>query len=586
MKSRNTENKNQPGCTKPGRIRIIKYLFYCCIAAISARAFLIQNFSGSKLKDMTTNIYSKQIVIEKKRGAILDRNGEVLAMSIDSWDIGLRPEYKNQFSDYKNLSKILGISEKKLKDKFNSKSVFTYLQRKVSQNVADKLKKFQKESGTDHRLFELLKTHKRVYPNRDLAAAVIGFSNMENERTGIEKKYNDFLQGETVSIPIISVGKGNWYSDSTDFSEASPGNDVYLTIDKKIQHIAETALKKGVEKYSAENGKAIVMDPETGEILAMAQYPFFNPNAYWKYQPRTWYNRHVFDAFEPGSIMKIFLVAGAIESEYCTPNSIFYCKNGSYQIGPVTIHDTKAYKWLQVTDIIKYSSNIGATRIAEVVGNKPFYKILRGFGFGEKTGIDVSIETTGLLRKPSQWTKIDASNISFGQGLSASSIQIVTAASAIANNGELLKPSLVKKVVSGNGRTLYSSEKTVRKKILSDNTASIIRQMMKTTVEDGTGKNAKPQGYTVGGKTGTSQKLDKTGKYSRKKYLATFLGVAPADKPKIVVLVAIDEPKNKYYGGIVAAPVFKEIVSKSLRYMNVIPSAITIAANNGEKHGS
>ena len=585
MKNKFANKKNQEKPKKQIRIKAIKFLFCFCLFAISARAFQIQNFSGEKLKNRTTNIYSKKIVLDKKRGAIFDRNGEVLAMSVDAWDIGIRPGFKKNFTNYKRLSQISGIPQEKIIKKFNSKSVFTFLKRKVSSDEVNKIKSLVKRSGADKRLFEFVKTHKRVYPNRTLAAPVIGFSNLQNVRTGIEKKFNPLLEGEKVEIPIVSVGKGNWYTDNMEFSGAKPGKDIYLTIDKKIQHITEKALQRGIEKFNAKDGKAIVMDPSTGEILAMAQYPFFNPNSYGKYEPRSWYNRHVFDAFEPGSIMKIFLVAGAIEDEYCTENSIFFCENGSYKIGPATIHDTKSHKWLQVSDIIKYSSNIGATRIAEVVGNKPFYNILKNFGFGEKTGIDVSIETSGKLRDPSKWTKIDASNISFGQGLAASSVQIVTAASAIVNDGKLLKPILVKKVVDSNGKIYSTSHKKVRKTILSETTAKTVKEMMRTVVEDGTGKNARPTGYHVGGKTGTSQKLEKDGTYSRQKYLATFLGFAPLETPRLVVLVAINEPKDQYYGGIVAAPVFREITSKTLRYLNVVPSSITFASNE-ENHGS
>lgn len=573
------ENKNPLN-----RIRFIKYIFYICFISISVRAFLVQNFSNEELVNSTQGIYKSSITIEKKRGTIFDRNGEVLAMSIDAWDIGIRPGLKKKPIDIKEISKITNTSQSFLTKKFNSNSSFTYIKRKASKETIDKIKDHIKESKVPSNLFEFVKTHKRVYPNRSLAAAVIGFSNLANTKTGIEKKYDYHLKGDKVTIPIVSAGKGNWYPEYSKYSSAKPGKDIYLTIDKKIQHITETALKKGVEKYNAKDGKAIVLNPETGEVLAMAQYPFFNPNTYWKHKPKTWYNRNAFDAFEPGSIMKVFLVAGAIESEYCTKNSIFYCKDGSYKIGPVTIHDTKAHKWLQVTDIIKYSSNIGVARIAEVVGKKPFYNILRDFGFGEKSGIDVPVETAGILRRPEQWTRVDTSNIAFGQGISASSIQVVKAAAAIANNGVLINPSLVKNIVQSNGEVTRLTYLKKKKKILSKRTALELKKMMELVVEDGTGKNAKPEGYDVAGKTGTSQKLTKEGTYSRKKYIATFLGFAPSKKPELVVLVAVNEPKDKYYGGDVAAPVFKDIVSKSLHYMNIPPSDMTIALNK-EEHG-
>jgi len=564
------------------RVRIIKYCFYICLFLIVGRAFAIKNFSCPSLKKITLNTYCKEIEVNEKRGTIFDRNKEVFAISLDAWDIALRPEFTKNFRDYKAVAEITGLKESEVRKKFNSGSNFVYLKRKASKNEVEKLYALEKNLNLDHRFFEILKTNKRVYPNKNLGAAVIGFTNRNNQSTGIERQYNHLLEGSNTQIPIISAGKGNWYKDPefTDLKTA-PGNDLHLTIDKNIQHIAEKALERAVTKFKAKDGKAVVIDPDTGEILAMAQYPFFNPNTYWKAPIHALNNRNTLDAFEPGSVLKVFLAAGAIDKEFCSKNSIFYCQNGTYKVGPVTIHDTKPHKWLQVSDIIKYSSNIGAVKIAELVGKKPFYQILRDFGFGEKTGLDVPLETAGILREPDYWTTVDTSNISFGQGMSASSVQLASAVSAIANKGYLLKPYLVKKITSPSGKVIFSNSKEIKRRVISEKTAAAISKMMEKTITEGTGSNAAPLGYSAAGKTGTSQKLEPDGRYSRKKYISTFLGFAPADKAEIAVMIAIDEPTEEYYGGVVAAPVFKEITTKTLSYMNILPQGITIALSGG-----
>ncbi|MDY0131382.1 MAG: penicillin-binding protein 2 [Desulforegulaceae bacterium] len=563
------------------RIKIIKYIAYLCLFLIIGRAFVIQNFSCPALKKITLNTYSKKIEVNEKRGTIFDRNKEVLAISLDAWDLALRPEFKQNFSDYQTISEITGLKKSEVKTKFDSSSSFVYLKRKASKNEVEKIHALEKKLNLDHRLFEVIKTSKRVYPNKNLGAPIIGFTNLNQQRTGAEYTYNHLLEGSTTQIPIISAGKGNWYKNPDFNHKTNPGNDIYLTIDKNIQYIAEQALERIVTKFKAKDGKAVVINPNTGEVLAMAQYPFFNPNVYWKSDPQSWNNRNTLDAFEPGSILKIFLAAGAIDKEFCSKNSIFYCQDGKYKIGSVTIHDTKPHKWLQVSEIIKFSSNIGAVKIGELVGRESLYQILKDFGFAKKTGLDVPIETSGVLREPNLWTKVDTSNISFGHGMSASSVQLATAVSTIANKGYLLKPYLLKKITNPLGEEIFSNTKKIKKRVISEKTAIAITKMMEKTITEGTGSNAAPKGYSAAGKTGTSQKLEPNGKYSREKYISTFLGFAPADKAEIAVMVAINEPIEGYYGGIVAAPVFKEIATKTLSYMNVLPEGITIALSRG-----
>jgi len=565
------------------RIKAIKYIFYCCLLVILTKAFQIQNLSKSDIKKQTKAIYTKNIVVQKKRGSIYDRNGHILAMTIDAFDIAIRPPYTDSDISGK-VAEIIGLPRQYVLKTMKSNLNYIYLKRKVPADIAKKLQIFIKKRNLNNRAFDFRKTTARIYPNKTLAGALIGYTNMISEKTGIEKKYDHFLEGDKVETSIISAGRGNWYDEKFSLENANKGNDIYLTIDTTIQHIAEEALYKGVKKSDAREGKAVVMNPNSGEILAMAQYPSFNPNIYSKFSPRYRNNRNALDAFEPGSIMKVFLVAGALEEGSCTKKDIFYCNNGSYKIGTVTIHDTKPHKWLKVKDIIKHSSNIGATKIAEVMGRKTLHNILKKFGFSEKTGIDLPIETKGILRPAYKWTDVDISNIAFGQGMAASTIQLAVAGSALANNGYLLKPALVKRIEGPDKSILFKFKKTIKRKVISPATSRTIRDMMKSVVSsDGTAPNAALIGYSAGGKTGTSQKLGKNGKYSNKKFIASFLGITPIENPKLVIIVMIDEPQNSHYGGTVAAPVFKEIASKTLKYMNVFTTDITIALNKGKK---
>ncbi|MBW1842449.1 MAG: penicillin-binding protein 2, partial [Deltaproteobacteria bacterium] len=285
-----------------------------------------------------------------------------------------------------------------------------------------------------------------------------------------------------------------------------------------------------------------------------------------------WRNRAITDPFEPGSTMKIFLASAAIESGLCNPNTIFYCEGGRYRIGRNFIHDTHEYGWLSLQQIVKYSSNIGTVKIAERIGKDNLYHTLRNFGFGKKTGIDCPGETAGTLSPQSRWSKIDTGAISFGQGISVSAIQLITAVSSIANDGILMKPYVVKAITDRNGRLIENFHPQKVRTVISPETARVIKRIMQTVIDEGgTGVNAAIEGYTVCGKTGTAQKVDKNGGYARGKYVSSFVGFAPAENPAVAILVAVDEPQEQHYGGTVAAPAFRKIAYDTLNYLNIPP---------------
>jgi cell division protein FtsI (penicillin-binding protein 3) len=326
---------------------------------------------------------------------------------------------------------------------------------------------------------------------------------------------------------------------------------------------------------------AIAMDPMTGKILAMVSYPTFNPNQFIQYRSKSWRNGTVSDVFEPGSLFKVFLAAAALEERVVRPSDSFFCENGSYTVYDRTIHDTSKYGWLTFQQIIKFSSNIGASKVGEKMGRERLYRYISAFGFGEKTGINLPGEGKGILRHPRYWPPVALDTISFGQGISVTGIQLVTALSAIANGGFLMKPHVVEKIMNEKGGVVQSFQPETIRKVVSGETAKKVTMLLKgTTEKGGTGEGAVPAGYEVAGKTGTAQKVDSLlGGYSENRYISGFMGFAPADEPKIALLVIIDEPQGGHYGGVVAAPIFKAIMEKVLPSLHVVPNGTMIVKN-------
>ncbi|THB78364.1 MAG: penicillin-binding protein 2 [Desulfobacteraceae bacterium] len=551
------------------RIVIVEILFFVAILLLGARSVEVQVFKADKLAGKAIKEYSTKISVSGERGKILDRNMNPLGTSVEALSVAACPsEIESPDQSARQLAKILGLSSRKLKKKLRSKKQFTWVKRRISPDQARAIKALEIK-GVFFR-----NDSKRFYPNRGLAAQVIGFTGLEdNGLEGLEYKYNDTLKGKVQKIRIKKDGTGKLFDEEKRLRPQLSGDSIVLTIDRSIQFFSEKALKEAVTEYNAQSGMAIVMAPKTGHVLAMAHYPEFNPNAFGKYTKEIWRNRSVTDAIEPGSIMKIFTAATAVEKGYFSTKSIFFCENGTYKIGSFTIHDTHPHGWLSLRQVIKYSSNIGAVKISETVGAKTLHDTLFSFGFGRKTGIECPYETRGNLIPYKKWSKIDAGAIAFGQGISGSAIQMVTAVSAIANDGVIMKPMLVRKIISNTGEAVRIFSPTPVKRVISSATAEKIKHMMSAVVDDkGTGKKAAITGYSVCGKTGTAQKAGKSGKgYLKDKYTAVFTGFAPQADPRLAILVIVDEPVKNYYGGVVAAPAFKSIMTESLNYLSIPP---------------
>lgn len=562
------------------RIYMILSVFILLLLVVVVRAYQLQIIENDRLTQLVENQYLKYVQLSPKRGTIYDRKKREMAISVEVDSVYARPgKVTNKKGVAKKLASILQVNYRQVKGMLESDRPFVWLKRRISPSQATAIDNLKLEG------IGFIKESKRFYPDKELASHCLGFAGIDLKGLeGIELEYDSYLKGKPGYIMVERDALGrNIHTQNIKQVDATKGYNLQLTIDKTIQYFIEKALEEGMQKSKAKSGTTIVMDPKTGEILALAVRPTFNPNNFWDYSPSQWRNRAVTDAFEPGSTFKIFLVSSALEERIFKPQDIFYCENGSYPFEGKVIHDVHKYGWLTLSKIIKFSSNIGACKIAENLGRETFYGYIRKFGFGCKTGIDLPGETSGLLTLPYRWSRMHLGTISFGQGISISPIQLITAFSAIANDGVLMKPYLVKTIFDDRGNTIKEFHPESRGEIITQRTADQVTSILQTVVEKGgTGENALIPGFKIAGKTGTAQKVDQqTKQYSTTKETGSFIGFLPADNPKLAMIVIIDEPEGISYGGTVAAPVFKEAASHMIRYLNIPPdkSRTTIASH-------
>jgi len=552
------------------RVFLIGFVFIVLFMAIGAKAFYLQVYHSPWLSQKASSQYEKSLKSSGKRGTVYDRNLREMAVTVDVASIAARPsEIKNLQSTSKALAKALNTNSSKINQILKSKSPFVWIKRQASPKETEAVSAL----GLDG--IEFVPERNRFYPNKTLASQALGFTGLDGYGLeGIEFAYDRYLRGSDNNLTVFKDALGQVFDEKQKSNGHIDGHNIILTIDSTIQYIAENALAEAVEDCPAKSGMAIVMEPQTGAILAMAHYPFFNPNAYSDFNKEVWRNRAITDPFEPGSTMKIFSAAAAIESGNVKAHDIFYCENGSYKLGKNVVHDIKKFGWLSLQQIIKYSSNIGAVKVSEKLGPEKLYLMFRRFGFGEKTEIDSPGETAGSLSPYQSWTTVDTGSIAFGYGISVSALQLITAVSAIANDGILMKPYFVQAITDESGQPLKQFQPQPIRRVIKEQTARTIKAIMKTVITSGgTGTNAALENYTVCGKTGTTRKLDQSGTYSDSKHIASFVGFTPADKPQLAILVVIDEPQGQYFGGTVAAPVFRKIAQETLNYLNITPES-------------
>jgi cell division protein FtsI (penicillin-binding protein 3) len=467
------------------------------------------------------------------------------------------------------LSEILNLRLAEVREKVTSEKPFVWIKRQISSPEAETVQALKLEGvGMQHE-------PNRHYPQGQLAGQLIGFVGRDSEGLeGLELKYNDYIRGETGSSVAERDAHGRRVLvQGVEGLRVPPGSDIHLTLDTAIQHMAEKELEASILKYRAKAGVAIIVEPFTGEVLALANYPSFNPNLYNKQSADQRRNRAVADSFEPGSTFKTMLAAAALEEDVVGKEDIFYCEMGRFPYAGRIINDTHPHGWLSFSKILQVSSNIGFTKVADKLKKERYFKYIEKFGFGRTTGIDVPGEVPGLVRRPETWAAIDLATHAFGQGIATTPMQMVMAYAAIANGGILMRPYVTRRVISPQGEVLLENQPHVVRRVISEKTAKQLTSMLsEVTEEGGTGVMANIEGFAVAGKTGTAQKADPVhGGYSAKKRVASFVGFVPANEPRLVALVLIDEPEANVYGGVVAAPVFRNVAQGALRRLAVAP---------------
>ena len=569
--------------TNRSRLVCAKILFSLVFMIVAGRAFQLQVLQGERLKRLGERQHLKEWIVLPKRGAVLDRAGEPLALSLESQSVYARPRrIQDVEAVSRSLANILNLNFSDVSQKIMSDKPFVWIKRQVAPPEAEQIQALNVDG------VGMFYEPNRYYPQGQLAGQVLGFVGRDSEGLeGVELRYNDYIRGETGSSVIERDALGRRVLvQGVEGLQIPPGADIHLTLDTSIQHLAEKELESTITKNRAKAGVAIVIEPFTGEVLALANYPSFNPNNFAKESAQQRRNRAVADSFEPGSTFKTILAAAALEEGVVGKEDLFYCEMGKYAYAGKVIHDTHPYGWLPFYKILQVSSNIGFTKVAEKLKKERYFKYIDKFGFGKITGIDIPGEAPGMLRHAESWSAIDLATHAFGQGISATPLQMAMAYAAVANGGFLMRPYVVRRVLNPAGEVLFENQPHVVRRVISENTSRLLTSMLKeVTNEGGTGTMANVEGFEVAGKTGTAQKADLAhGGYAARKRVGSFIGFVPADDPRLVVLVLVDEPEVNVYGGVVAAPVFRNIARGALRHLAVapqkpdlIPSAVSSA---------
>jgi cell division protein FtsI (penicillin-binding protein 3) len=560
------------------RIALLAVVLFAGAFAIVKRAWDLQVRQAPELREMAEQQYHKGIQLSPKRGTIYDRNGAELAVSVEVDSLYVDPKLFREAGQKPlqvaaRLSALLGIPRKAIADKLAAERNFAWIKRRLSPSESKAVRALNIPG------IVLRSEARRYYPNRELASHVLGFADVDGRGLeGLELQLDERLRGSSALVPAVRDRRGKVvFSDLSD-DTASQGDDVTLSLDKTIQHFAERELELTVRTFEAKSGSAVALDPRTGEILAMANYPTFNPNQPGSAPVANRRNRSITDRFEPGSTIKAFTVAGALTKNPTLIDASYDCEQGLMRRPGFTIRDTHPWGELTPTEILVHSSNIGAAKIGMEMGGPALYRTLRDFGFGAPTGVGLPGEVGGALRDPKLWYEADLTNIAFGQGLSVSALQLASSMGALANQGRLLRPTLVKRIETARGEAIPQPLAAGRQ-VVPPQVAKALTHMLTAVIgQGGTGTEAAIDGVPVAGKTGTAQKPDHVrGGYAEAQWLASFVGFAPADDPRLVLAVVIDDPVIDYYGGVVAAPAFRRIMQASLRHMDVLPSAPLLA---------
>jgi cell division protein FtsI (penicillin-binding protein 3) len=539
------------------RLRVVAAFFLCILGALWARAYQVQILRGPELAKGAQRQYWTREYAGGHRGEIYDRNGMLLAKSVQVSSVYARPmEVSDPAKTSAALSRILGVPEKGLSRSLKEKKSFVWIARKISDKQAAQLEK--NNLPGIHMLVET----ERVYPQGHLAGQLLGFVGLDNEGLeGLERSFDDHLKGEKVKNVVQRDARGQILYTRRE-NDGTSGRELHLTLDGRIQFAMEEALASTVTKHKAQSGMGLVIEVASGEILAWANYPFFNPNSYKNASPSQWRNRVALDALEPGSTMKPFLIAAALSKGAIKTDSVFYCENGRWQQKGWAIEDTHKYEWLGVSRILSYSSNICSAKIGMALGAEAYADSLRRFGFGRQTSLNLPGESPGVLRDHKTWYPLDLAAASFGQGIATSGLQLAQGYLCLARDGRFTPLKVVKGMASDEPE----------EQVVSPEAARAVMTMMREAVDDGTGTRAAIQEVSMAGKTGTAQKAA-AGGYG-KEYVSSFIGLIPSTNPRYLIIVIVDEPKKEYYGGLVAAPAVRSVALQTLSYRGELPEKV------------
>ena len=536
------------------------------IAILCCRLGYLQLYKSNWLTENATDQRIRYIPVEPRRGIIYDRNGKELAVSNSIESVYAIPtEIKDVKNTAASLAAILSFDENKLEGKLKKRQAFTWVARKISKEQAEAIRKL------DIKGIGLTEEGDRYYPNEKIASHVIGFTGLDSQGLdGVELTFDKYLKGEKGRIIIEYDGGGREipYAEHR-YIAPTTGNSIYLTIDIVIQKIIERELDKLMQETGAKTATIIAMEPSTGEILALANRPNYNPNNFGDYDPKNWRNIAISNAFEPGSTFKILTTTAALGEKIVTERDGFF-DSGSINVQGRTIHCWKhgGHGSQTFKEVVENSCNTGFVTVGLKLGVDSFYHYLDDFGLGKLTDVDLPGESKGILIKKSKVQPINLATMAMGQSIAVTPIQLITAVSASINGGKYLKPQIVKLVKDVNGNAIETNSTQVLRQVVSEDVSERVRTILESVVANGTGKSAYIEGLRIGGKTGTAQKVGQGG-YMEGKYIASFIGFVPANNPKIVIMIAIDEPEGLYYGGQIAAPVFKNIMQDVRRYLKL-----------------
>jgi len=548
------------------RFALVFFSLITFLILFSVKLIFLQIFWSEYLSNLAEKQHNAIVKLEPRRGSILDRNLRPLAFNVTVSSLYANPRLMSEEDKHaatKQLSLLLKMDPAVLRQRLSRNKYFVWIQRKLPEELAGKIK------GLKLKGIGFIKESKRFYPNQSLAAHIIGFADIDNRGLeGLELNYDKYLKGEFGWSQILRDARQRELSLERNFMPPKDGFNLVLTIDETIQYLAERALDKAMAKHNAKSASIIVMDPRTGEILALANRPTYNLAEVSSSSIESRTNRAISYMYEPGSVFKIVATAAALEEAAFSETDKINCENGAYRVGNHILHDHHPEGILTFSQVIEQSSNIGVTKIAQRLGPYKFYKYAQSFQFGRKTEIDLDGEVQGVLKHPSDWSKTSIGAIPIGQEVVVTPLQLVSAIAAIANDGIYMRPFVVKYVKDNSEQIIRTFEPKAINQVISPQTAQRTKKILTGVVDNGTGRKAQINGVAVAGKTGTAQKVV-GGVYSHNKFYASFIGFAPADNPRLAAVVVFDEPHPSYYGGTVAAPVFQEVISDALKYLEM-----------------